>query len=132
MVRHSAVVYHDDSSAQLHRIDFAHDGWLDYVPIQMADTVCVLERLPDRAAAVLINRGHTFRDIFLPISAIEKRLFDEIDGKQSIAEIVRAIAPSPEETVITDLARDFFNQLWWQDQVLFDTSDLSERSRYIE
>ena len=132
MVRHSAVVYHNDSSAKLHRIDFAHDGWLDYVPIRMADTVCVLERLPDGAAAVLINRGHTFRDLFLPISAIEKRFFDEIDGKHSIAEIVHAVGPSPEETGVADLARNFFDQLWWQDQVLFDTSKLSDRSRYME
>ena len=46
MVRHSAVVYPNDSSAQRQRIDFAHHGWLDYVPLRMADTVCVLERLP--------------------------------------------------------------------------------------
>jgi SAM-dependent methyltransferase len=132
MVRHSAVVYHDDSSAQLHRIDFAHDGWRDYVPIRMADTVCVLERLPAGAAAVLINRGHTFRDIILPINTVEKRFFDAMDGKLSIAEIVHAAAPSPEEPGIADLARDFFNQLWWQDQVLFDTSQQSKRSRYLE
>jgi SAM-dependent methyltransferase len=125
MVRHSAVVYHNDSSAQLHRIDFAHDGWLDYVPIRMADTVCVLERLPPGAAAVLINRGHTFRDIFLPVNPIEKRIFDAIDGRRSIAEIVHAVAPSPEGTGIANLARNFFSQLWWQDQVLFDTSQLS-------
>ena len=124
MVRHSAVVYHNESSAQLNQIDFAHGGWLDYVPIRMADTVCVLERLPPGAAAVLINRSHTFRDIFLPVNAIEKRFFDAIDGKRSIAEIVRVAAPSPKETGIADLARDFFEQLWWQDQVLFDTSRL--------
>jgi hypothetical protein len=124
MVRHSAVVYHNDSSAQRQRIDFAHDGWLDYVPIRMADTVCVLERLPPGAAAVLINRGHTFRDIFLPINAIEKRFFDAVDGKRSIAEIVHAVASSSKETGIADLARNFFSQLWWQDQVVFDTTEL--------
>jgi SAM-dependent methyltransferase len=122
MVRHSAVVYHNDRSAQNQQIDFARDGWLDYVPIRMADTVCVLERLPPGAAAVLINRGHTFRDIILPISAIEKRFFDAIDGKLSIAEIVHAVAASPEEAGIANLACDFFNQLWWQDQILFATS----------
>jgi hypothetical protein len=125
MVRHSAVVYHNDSSADQQRIDFVRDGWLDYVPIRMADTVCVLERLPPGAAAVLINRGHTFRDIFLPVNAIQKRFFDTIDGKRSIAEIVHAVAPSPEEAGIAELARNFFDQLWWQDQVVFDTSQLS-------
>jgi len=126
MVRHSAVVYHNESSAKRHGIDFAHDGWLDYVPIRMADTVCVLERLPPGAAAVLINRGHTFRDIFLPVNIIEKRFFDAIDGRRSVAEIVHAVAPSSGETGIVDLARNFFDQLWWHDQVLFDTSQLSK------
>jgi SAM-dependent methyltransferase len=126
MVRHSAVVYHNESSAKRQRIDFAHNGWLDYVPIRMADTVSVLERLPPGAAAVLINRGHTFRDIFLPVNIIEKRFFDAIDGKRSVAEIVHAIASSSGETGIVDLARNFFDQLWWHDQVLFDTSQPSK------
>ncbi len=124
MVRHSAVVYHNDTSAQRQRIEFAHEHWLTYVPIRMADTVCVLERLPPGAAAVLINRGHTFRDIFLPVNAIEKQLFDAIDGKRSIAEIIQIVASSSEESGIDDLARNLFRQLWWQDQVVFDTSKL--------
>ena len=122
MVRHSAVVYHSDSAALRQRIDFSHDGWLDYVPIRMPDTVCVVERLPPGAAAVLINRGHTFRDIFLPVSAIQKQLFDGMDGKRSIAAIIHTVASSSEESASADLACNFFRQLWWQDQVVFDTS----------
>ncbi len=123
MVRHSAVAYHNDTSAQRQRIDFARDGWREYVPIRMADTVCVLEKLPPGAAAVLINRGHTFRDLFLPINAVEKRLFDAVDGKHSIAEIVHTVASPAQEADIANLARKFFDQLWWQDQVVFDTSE---------
>jgi SAM-dependent methyltransferase len=132
MVRHSAVVYHDDHSAQNQRIDFAHDGWLHYVPMRIADTVCVLERLPPGAAAVLINRSHTFRDLFLPINALEKQFFAAIDGKHSIAEIVHTVAHSEENAGMTELARDFFSQLWWQDQVLFDTSQLPKRFGRME
>ena len=121
MVRHSAVVYRDESSAELQRIDFTQDGWLDYVPMRMADIVCVLDRLPPGAAAVLINRAHTFRDLFLPINAMEKRFFDAIDGKLSIADIFNAISPA-NGPGMADLARNFFGQLWWQDQVVFDTS----------
>jgi hypothetical protein len=127
MVRHSAVVYRDESSAELQRIDFAHDGWLDYVPMRMADTVSVLDRLPPGAAAVLINRAHTFRDLFLPINAMEKRFFDAIDGKRSIVDIVNSASSPAGAPDIADLACNFFNQLWWQDQVVFDTS-LRKRS----
>jgi SAM-dependent methyltransferase len=124
MVRHSAVVYRDESSADLERVDFSRDGWLDYVPFRIADTVCVLDRLPAGTAAVLINRAHTFRDLFLPINATQKRLFDAIDGKLCIEEIVQVTSSSPEQNKNVDLARTFFEQLWWQDQVVFDTSGL--------
>jgi SAM-dependent methyltransferase len=126
MLRHSAVVYHSDRSAELQCIDFSGDGWLDYVPIRMADTVCVVERLPPGAAAVLINRGHSFRDIFLPITAIEKQIFDAIDGNSTIGEIIRAVDPLSKEIVIADLARNFFDQIWWQDQVVFHKCELSQ------
>jgi SAM-dependent methyltransferase len=122
MVRHSAVAYRDESSAKLRQIDFSRDGWLDYVPIRVSDTVCVMDRLPQGAAAVLINRAHTFRDLFLPINGPQKRLFDTIDGKIRIADIVDFASPSPGRTESIELARAFFEQLWWQDQVVFDTS----------
>jgi SAM-dependent methyltransferase len=122
MVRHSAIVYGDESTARLNQVDFTGDAWLGYVPIRMADTISVLERLPPGAAAVLINRTHTFKDLYLPIDANEKKMFDAIDGKRSIAEIVESAGPSSEENGKLDQARSFFEQLWWQDQVVFDTS----------
>lgn len=131
MVRHSAVVYRDENSAELERIDFTGDDWLEYVPIRMADTVCVLDRLPSGAAAVLINRAHTFRDLFLPVNATEKQCFDAIDGKLSIAQIVNAAGSAAKLPEMADLACNFFNQLWWQDQVVFDTS-LRKRSSQID
>ena len=54
----------------------------------MPDTICVQERLPPGAAAVLINRSHTYTDIYLPIDAQQKKMFDAIDGERTIGEIV--------------------------------------------
>ena len=122
MVRHSAVVYRDETPAKHQRIDFSRDGWLEYVPIRIEGTVCVLERLPPGSAAVLINRAHEFRDLFLPVNAAEKRLFDAIDGKRSIGDIMHATSSSLGRTGNVDLACTLFEQLWWQDQVVFDTS----------
>ena len=73
------------------------------------------ERLPPGAAAVLINRSHTYTDLYLPIDAPQKRFFEAIDGRRSVGEI----APTSAER---ELARDFFERLWWWDQVVFDTS----------
>src|SRR5262249_50079181 len=69
MIRHSVIVYRDDST--LKQVSFAGDDWLNYVPHRMPDTICVQDRLPAGAAAVLINRTHTYADLFLPISDAE-------------------------------------------------------------
>ena len=121
MVRHSAVVYRSDNPQAQH-VSFDGDDWLGYVPMRASDTVCVQERLPDGAAAVLINRSHTFRDLFLPIDATEKSLFDGIDGSRSIGEIVEDRFPYPRSESSLDRSRSFFERLWSYDQVVFDVS----------
>jgi SAM-dependent methyltransferase len=122
MVRHSAVVYRNDNPGGPQPVSFAGEAWRAYVPIRMTDTICVQERLPPGAAAVLINQTHTYRDLFMPISATEKRLFDAIDGTRRIGDIAaRTLASSPEKSQL-DVARPFFERLWWYDQVVFDAS----------
>jgi SAM-dependent methyltransferase len=117
MVRHSVVVYRNDNPDR-QQVTFAGDAWLGYVPIRMPDTICVQERLSPGAAGVLINQTHSYRDLFMPIDSTEKRLFDAIDGSCNIGSIV-------ERTQIKsqlDMARTFFEKLWWYDQVVFDAS----------
>jgi len=128
MVCHSAVVYRDDSPGNSQRISFAGDAWLGYVPIRMSDTICVEERLPPGAAAVLINQNHTYRDLFMPIDSTEKCLFDAIDGKCSIGNIVERTSTSSQKKSQIDIARKFFERLWWYDQVVFDASQHKEDS----
>ena len=114
MMSHSVVARRDDRPGRSQAISFSGDVWLDYVPVRVPDTLCVQERLPPGAAAVLINRAHTYTDIYLPIDAREKRLVDAIDGERSIGEIAG------------DEHHDFcctlFQRLWWHDQVVFDSS----------
>src|ERR1043166_3414907 len=114
MVRHSAVAYRN-ARANHESINFTGEVWLGYVPMRMADTICVQEKLPPGAAAVLINRSHTYTDIYLPINAQQKKLFDAIDGKRSIGEIAS-------ETALRNIARVLFEGLWHYDQVVFDAS----------
>lgn len=122
MVRHSLVGYRADSPVDPQPVRFAGKAWLDYRPIRMPDTIRVQERLPAGAAAVLINRTHTYPDLVLPIDSTEKRLFEAIDGKTSLGEIVeKTSATSPGKSQF-ELARTFFERLWWYDQVVFDLS----------
>ena len=114
MVRHSAVLYRRDRSSR-HAVGFEGEAWLDYVPVRVPDTILVYERLPPGAVAVLINRRHTYTDIYLPISGQQKTLFDAIDGKRTIREIAPQAAHQA-------AARVLFEGLWWYDQVVFDAS----------
>jgi SAM-dependent methyltransferase len=127
MVRHSVVAYRDDSPGDPQRVSFAGDVWLAYVPIRMSDTICVQERLPAGSAAVLINRSHTYTDLYLPIDAAEKRLFDAIDGSRTIAEIADTTATQEDAGSRLVSVRAFFERLWWYDQVVFDASHRPRR-----
>jgi SAM-dependent methyltransferase len=113
MVRHSVVVYRDDSPSLKRPLSFAGDSWLGYVGIRMSETICVQDRLP---SSVLINQNHTYKDLLMRINEVEKMMFDAIDGNRSIGEIVQKISSGQED------ARAFFERLWWHDQVVFDAS----------
>lgn len=119
MVRHSFTAYRSDSEASNHAVGFTGDAWLAYVPIRMAETVCIQDRLPPGAAAVLINTAHTYKDLLLPVNSKEKVWFDAIDGIRSIGEIVARPSPPAHEVDNLDSARVFFERLWWCDQVVF-------------
>jgi hypothetical protein len=122
MVRHSLVVYRNDSPGDPQPVSFTGDAWLGYVPLRMPDTICVQERMPPSAAGVLINQTHAYRDLFMPIASTEKRLFDAIDGSCSIGAIVERTLSSSQTKSQLDMARTFFEKLWWYDQVVFDAS----------
>jgi SAM-dependent methyltransferase len=122
MVRHSVVMYRNDNPDNPQPVNFAGDAWVDYVPIRMSDTICVQEKLPPGATAVLINQTHTYTDLFLPINATEKRLFDAIDGTRKIGDITARSLPASPQNSRREVARSFFERLWWHDQVTFDAS----------
>ncbi|HEX3671143.1 MAG TPA: hypothetical protein VHT92_05500 [Candidatus Cybelea sp.] len=119
MVRHAFVCYRSDAP-QNRAIDFASGEAAGYVPIRLPETLEVRDRLPPGAAAVLINRNHTYNDLYLPIDAAEERLLAEIDGKHTIAQIY-GDKQDPQQ------AMEFFCTLWRWDQVVFDTHVKSER-----
>ena len=116
--RHSVVVYRDDDPSAAPELSFSADAWRRYVPIRAPDTISVEERLPSGAAAVLINRSHSHTDIYLPIDAQEKRLYDGVDGARTIGQLA-------DERCQREIAGPFFQRLGWHDQVVFDASGLT-------
>ena len=115
MVRHSAIAYLRDDAPMQNAVRFDGDEWRAYVPIAVPGTIAVRERLPAGAAAVLINRNHTDTDLYFPVTARQERLLAALDGERTIAQIC---GDAEDGT----FARDFFEQLWQCDQVVFDAS----------
>jgi SAM-dependent methyltransferase len=115
MARHTVVAYRDGEAAPSVDVDFQGHAWLGYRPIRLSDTIELRERLPDGAAAVLINRNHTFTDLYLPVDATQARLLSGIDGTRTITEICG-------NEFDRDVARTSFQTFWRWDQVVFDTS----------
>ena len=116
MSNHSVVAYRNDMNLDRVKINFDDDSCLRYVPIRLPWTLCVQEQLPPGAAGVLLNQTHLFSDLLIVIDPQQKQMFDAIDGRRSILQIIEAVKASGPR------ARDFFQQLWLYDQVVFDTS----------
>lgn len=116
MPNHSFVVHRDDRKNNGTKISFDDERYLRFVPVRFPWTICVDDRLPPGAAGILVNRTHIFNDLYLIINEQEKQMVDAVDGRRSISEIVESLPQS------APLAREFFEKLWWYDQVVFDTS----------
>jgi len=114
MTAHSVIAYRSDHRQQ--EFSFDDDRWPNYVPLRLPHTLCVTERLPRGAAGVLLNRSHQFHDLIVVIDPQEKRVFDAIDGRRSIAEVLGHAGADGHN------ARAVFETLWHYDQVVFDTS----------
>jgi SAM-dependent methyltransferase len=123
MVRHSAIVYRNDRVSDSSPISFGGTAWLRYVPIRMPETICVQERVPSGAAAVLLNPNHTYTDLFITITSEEMNLFDSMDGNRTIGEILQAMPSSSQGQSRRERARTFFERLWWYDLAVFDISN---------
>jgi SAM-dependent methyltransferase len=116
MTAHSIVVYHNDGGRREQDLFFDDDDWHKYVPLRLPSTLCVQERLPPGAAGVLLNRSHQFHDLILIIDPPEKRVFEAIDGRRSIGEILDHARVAPFDS------RRLVKKLWQYDQIVFDTS----------
>jgi SAM-dependent methyltransferase len=118
MTNHDFAALRSDANSDGPKVRFDDDSYLRYVPIRLPWTICVQDRIPPGAAGVLLNQTHMFQDLIILINAQEKQIYEAIDGRRSIAEIVDLV--KKEEAA--PLAREFFEELWSYDQVVFDTT----------
>jgi SAM-dependent methyltransferase len=117
MSNHSLIAYRNDGSPS--NISFDEDGYSHYIPIRLPWTLNVQQSLPPGAAGALVNQTHVFDDLFVLISDNEKRMFDRIDGRRNIAQIIESADEND-----PNVAREFFEKLWRYDQIVFNTSQV--------
>jgi SAM-dependent methyltransferase len=114
LATHSVIASRRDGDAHARPVFDDPQDWLTYVPIRLPGTVSVEDsRIPPGAAAVLLSRYHSFPDLVLVIDADEKRMFDRIDGRRTIAELAGEG---------TRRAQPLFERLFAGDQVAIDAS----------
>jgi SAM-dependent methyltransferase len=118
MTRHNFIAYRDDREGDSQPIAFDGEAWRSYVPVRLPWTLCIRERLPAGAAAVLINRAHAYPDLALPIDAAEARVFAAIDGRRTVDEILRSAAGAGG----ADRTPRFIERLWEYDQIVFNAT----------
>jgi hypothetical protein len=116
ITNHDFVAVPSDNDRSSVRFD--DERFLSYVPIRRPWTMCVQDRLPPGVVGALVNQTHLFQDLYLFIDHQQKLLYDAIDGRRSVSEILEHVKGQGS----TPPAREFFEQLWWYDQVVFDTS----------
>jgi len=120
ITQHSFVTYRSDRTKERQPISFAGEQWRTYIPIRLPWSECIREGLSHGTVAVLINRAHKHPDLVLKINGWQFRLLHEVNGKQSLGEIARNSAKDEGRV------REFVQQLWHYDQIVFDASGSSD------
>jgi hypothetical protein len=116
ITNHDFIAHRSDMNKEHSHVSFDDDRYLRYVPIRRPWTVCVQDGVPPGVAGALLNQTHLFDDLYLFIDAQEKKIFEAIDGHRTVGEIVENVKSESSH------ASQFFDKLWWHDQVVFDTS----------
>lgn len=107
MVRHSLILYRDDSSFPSPVIDWGGAGWRSFVPMVPATVVVIDSGLPAGAAGAVINRAHVDRDLVCFLGPSELAAFAAIDGQTEWGAIPGA-------------SRQLLERLWMHDLVVID------------
>jgi SAM-dependent methyltransferase len=123
ITKHSFIAYRDDCPVESQPITFSGDAWRDFVPLPLPGILCIQERLPAGAVAVLINPAHIHPDLALPIDEAQARVFAAIDSKRSIGDIVQTAS----DVTDGEQVRSLMERLWQHDQIVFDATNLNRR-----
>lgn len=110
MLRHSLILYREDSSFPSPLIGWGDDDWRSFVPMVPATVVVIDSGLPAGAAGAVINRAHVDRDLVCFLDGSELAALAAIDGHT-------------EWGVIPGASPQLLERLWMHDLVVIDASN---------
>jgi hypothetical protein len=114
---HTVIACRDDRPAESYAVRFTGRGWLGFKPIRNPGLEIDAGPFPGDGVARLSWAAHDDPAISLVVDEAQARLFDAIDDRRSIAQIVEAAAlpvADPER-----VAQAFFHALWCRDFAWF-------------
>jgi SAM-dependent methyltransferase len=117
MLRHNLVA-HRPEKANEQALHFDGIDWSGYVPLRLPDIIISRNRLAGKAA-VLVNPANSDPELALPVDELELQLFNAIDSRRAVADIIDLVAAErgKKADAIGARARLLFEQLWWYDLV---------------
>jgi SAM-dependent methyltransferase len=112
------LVAHLPEQAQEQVVSFNSRDWQTYIPLHLPDILVSKNRLPGKAA-VLLNPANENRELALPVDELELKIFNAINSRRTIAEIISLVAAEQGQKpdAIHNRSRLLFEQLWWYDLV---------------
>jgi hypothetical protein len=115
---HHHLIAHLPEQAQEQALRFSGLDWQTYIPLRLPDILVSKNQLPGKAA-VLVNPANEDPELALPVDELELQIFNTIDSRRTVAEIMRLAAAQvwKKPDAIQGKARLLFEQLWWYDLV---------------
>jgi hypothetical protein len=117
LLRHDLVAHLPDR-AQEQVVSFSGRDWQAYIPFRLPDIHVSKKRLPGKAD-ILLNPANEDPELALPVDELELKIFNAIDSRRPIAEIISLVASEQgqKSEAIHNRSRLLFEQLWWYDLV---------------
>ena len=122
MASHEVVVCRDDRPTASWRIGFDGGDWPRYVPIRNPGLGISEQDLPAKTAARLHWESHAFPGINALVDSLQARLFNAVDGRRTISEVVSHAGAEFDEPAAREYARNFFRSMWRFDYFWFRTA----------
>ena len=117
MARHNFLLCHPEKDKRDYIIDFSGDEWLDYIPSRRHPLA--VQPTFDRARAsrrLVIHRlSHS-----VALETIEAELFEQVDGKRTIRDILRTTHVAQNNEDLLQAARRFFGSMADWDHLQFE------------